>query len=437
MILDPILIGILGTLVVFLLIFLGMPIAFALMLVGFVGLSILSSVDAALPVAASTIWHVVSFYPYTVIPLFIIMGGFAGSSGITRELYSSFEKWSRRLPGGLAIATIAACGGFAAVSGSSVATAATMGTVALPEMERFRYDPKLATGSVAAGGTLGFLIPPSIGFIVYGMLTEQSIGKLLVAGILPGILLTAAYIAIVLIWARLWPKMAPINPEPVSLAEKISALKGVWEPMAIFVFVMGGIYMGLFTPTEAGAIGATILFLVAILKRMLSGSALFEALTEALRISVMVLMLVAGANVFSYFMALSTIPMKVAGWAAGLAVSPYVIHAVIVFIFLILGCFLDAISMMVLTLPVIFPVVLALNFDPIWFGVIAVLMMEAGLITPPMGLNIFTVAGVAKGVRVEAIFKGVAPFLLAILVVAVMLTLFPQIALFLPNLMSR
>ena len=231
--------------------------------------------------------------------------------------------------------------------------------------------------------------------------------------------------------------MAPMNPEPVSWSQKVAALKGVWEPLVIFAFVMGGIYAGLFTPTEAGAIGATVLFLVTILKRKLSGSALFMALTEALRISTMVLMLVAGANVFSYFMALSTIPMKVAGWAAALDVSPYVIHAVIVFIFLILGCFLDAISMMVLTLPVIFPVILALNFNPIWFGVIAVLMMEAGLITPPMGLNIFTVAGVAKGVRVETIFKGVTPFLLAILVVAVILTVFPQIALYLPNMMTR
>ncbi len=437
MIQDPVIVGVLGTLGVFLLIFLGMPIAFAMMLTGFVGLSVLASVDAALPVAASTMWHVASFYPYTVIPLFVIMGGFAGSSGITRELYSSFEKWTRRLPGGLAIATIGACGGFAAVSGSSVATAATMGTVALPEMVRFKYDDKLATGCVAAGGTLGFLIPPSIGFVVYGMLTEQSIGKLLVAGILPGLLLTLCYIAIVVLWVRMWPEAAPKNPEPISWNEKALALKGVWEPLAIFFFVMGGIYSGFFTPTEAGAIGATVLLLVTIVKRTLTGSALFTALTESVRISAMVLMLVAGANVFSYFMALSTIPMQVASWTAALGVSPYIIHGVILFIFLILGCFLDAISMMVLTLPVIFPVILALHFDPIWFGVIAVLMMEAGLITPPMGLNIFTVAGVAKGVRVETIFRGVAPFLLSILAVAIILTAFPQIALVLPNMMVR
>lgn len=434
---DPALVGVVGTLGVFVLIFLGMPIAFAMMLVGFAGLSVLAHVDAALPVAASTMWEVASFYPYTVIPLFIIMGSFAGSSGITRDLYSSFEKWTRRLPGGLAVATIGACGGFAAVCGASVATAATMGTVALPEMERFKYDQRLATGSIAAGGTLGFLIPPSIGFVVYGMLTEQSIGKLLVAGILPGLLLASAYILIVVAWVKLRPEAAPVNPEPVSWAEKLRALNGVREPLLIFLFVIGGIYLGFFTPDEAGAIGATVLLLVSLVKRKLTLPALFIAMTESIRISVMVLMLVTGANVFSYFMALSTIPVQAANCAASLNVSPYVVHAVIIFVYLVLGCFLDAISMMVLTLPVIFPVILALNFDPIWFGVIAVLMMEAGLITPPMGLNLFTVVGVAKNTSLETIIKGAAPFLLAILVVAVVLTIFPQISLVLPGMMKR
>ncbi len=432
---DPVTVGIIGTVVVFLLLFLGMPIAFALMLVGFGGISYLSSVDAALPAVASTVWEVASFYPYTVIPLFIVMGGFAGSSGITRELYTTFDLWMRRLPGGLAIATIGACGGFAAVSGSSVATAATMGTVALPEMKRFNYDDRLATGSVAAGGTLGFLIPPSIGFVVYGMLTEQSIGKLLVAGMLPGVLLTAGYIAVAVLWVKLRPAMAPASPEPVSWSQRFTALRGVWEPLALFLLVMGGIYLGLFTPTEAGAVGATVLFLVALLKRRLTWSALVEALLESVRISVMVLILVAGANVFSTFLALSTIPMQVASWAAGLAVSKYVVLLVIILIYLFLGCFLDAISMMVLTMPVIFPIVQALHFDPIWFGVIAVLMMEAGLITPPMGLNIFTVAGVAKGVSVETIFRGVAPFLAAVFLVVFFITVFPGIALMLPRMM--
>ncbi len=435
--LEPVTVGILGTALVFVLLFLGMPIAFALMLTGFLGIAYLANLQAALPVVASTMWEVASFYPYTVIPLFIVMGGFAGSSGMTRELYETFDKWMRRLPGGLAIATIGACGGFAAVSGSSVATAATMGTVALPEMRRFRYSPTLATGAVAAGGTLGFLIPPSIGFVIYGMLTEQSIGKLLVAGMLPGILLTAAYIAIVVVWVRLRPEAAPASPEPVSWAEKLRALRGVWEPLFLFLLVMGGIYLGFFTPTEAGAVGATLLFLVALLKGRLTWPALMGALIESVRISVMVLVLVAGANVFSYFLALSTVPMRVASWAAGLSVSPYLVLTVIILIYLFLGCLLDAISMMVLTMPVIYPVIMALHFHPIWFGVIAVLMMEAGLITPPMGLNIFTVAGVAPEVPVETIFRGVAPFLLAIFFVVLMITLVPDLALWLPRMMLR
>ncbi len=434
---DPVIVGVIGTVLVFLLLFLGMPIAFALMLVGFAGISYLASIEAALPIAARTVYEVSAYYPYTVIPLFIVMGGFAGSSGMTKDLYSAFDKWFRKLPGGLGIATIGACAGFAAVSGSSVATAATMGTVALPEMKRFNYHPRLATGTVAAGGTLGFLIPPSIGFIVYGMLTEQSIGKLLVAGMIPGLILAVAYMAIVVVWVKLNPSVAPVSPEAVSWREKFSALLGVWEPLAIFLVVMGGIYGGLFTPTEAGAMGATVLFLVAIIKRKLNRQNLVDALLEAVRISVMVLFLVAGANVFSYFLALSTIPMKVAGWAAALEVSPYLIHTIIVIIYLFLGCFLDAISMMVLTMPVIYPVILALGFNPIWFGVIAVLMMEAGLITPPMGLNIFTVAGVAKDVPIETIFRGVAPFLLSIFAIVILITIFPQLALFLPNMMMR
>jgi tripartite ATP-independent transporter DctM subunit len=433
---DPVLVGSLGSLAVMILIFLGMPIAFAMMFVGFAGICVLSSLDAAMPVTASTMWEVASFYPYTVIPLFIVMGSFAGSSGMTRDLYSSFEKWSRRVPGGLAVATIGACGAFAAVSGSSVATAAAMGTVALPEMDRFKYDPKLSTGSVAAGGTLGFLIPPSIGFVVYGMLTEQSIGKLLISGIFPGILLMFAYMTVVMVWVKFWPEAAPRNLEPVSWSEKFLAIKGIKEPLFLFIFVIGGIYAGLFTPDEAAAVGATLLLILSFIKRKLTWPALFTALTESIRISVMVLMLVAGANVFSYFMALSTIPVQAANWVTSLQVSPYVIHGMIIFIYLILGCFLDAISMMVLTMPVVYPIILALHFDPIWFGVIAVLMMEAGLITPPMGLNLFTVAGVAKGANLETVIKGAAPFLLAIIVVAIILTMFPQITLFLPNMMK-
>jgi len=435
--LDPVTTGMLGMAGVFILLFLGMPIAFALMLAGFAGIAQLTSMGAALPVASRTIYEVSAYYPYTVIPLFILMGGFAGSSGMTRELYRTFDHWLRRLPGGLGIATIGACAGFSAVSGSSVATAAAMGTVALPEMQRFGYDPRFASGTIAAGGTLGFLIPPSIGFVVYGMLTEQSIGKLLIAGMIPGLLLSLAYVAIILLLVKLKPNLAPTDPQPVAWSRKLRSLLSVWEPLSIFVVVMGGIYLGFFTPTEAGAVGATLLLLAALLKRRLNRRNLMQGLSEAVRTSVMVLFLVAGANVFSYFLALSTIPMEVAAWAADLSVSRFAVLAIIVLIYLFLGCFLDAISMMVLTMPVIFPIVLTLGFDPIWFGVIAVLMMEAGLITPPMGLNIFTVAGVARDIRVEEIFVGVAPFLLAIFAVLCVVTVYPELVLCLPDMMLR
>ena len=433
---DPILVGILGSSLVIILLLLGMPIAFLMMFVGFLGIWTLTSLEAALPVVAKTVYETAANYPYTIIPLFILMGGFAGSAGITRELYETFDKWFRRLPGGLGVATIAACAGFAAVSGSSVAGAAAMGNIALPEMKRYNYQPKLATGVVAAGGTLAFLIPPSLGFVVYGMLTEQSIGKLLVSGIFPGLILCLAYILVVVGQVKWNPKLAPVTPGKVTFGEKLKALRGIWETLLVFFIVMGGIYLGYINPTEAGAIGATALLVIVLLKRRLSWSGLFASLLEMARISIMVLFLVAGATVFSYFLALSTIPTVVSGWIAGLAVSKYVILAIIIVIYFMLGCFLDAVSMMVLTLPVIYPVIVALNFNPIWFGVVAVLMMEAGLITPPVGLNVYTLAGIAKDVPMIEIFKGATPFLISIIIVAIILTIFPEIVLFLPNLMG-
>ena len=434
---NPVTVGILGSVLLVFLLFLGMPIAFVMMFVGFLGISYLASPDAALPVVAKTVYETAAHYPYTIIPLFILMGGFAGNAGITRELYQSFDKWFRKLPGGLGIATIAACACFAALSGSSVAAAAAMGTIAIPEMRRFHYAPKLATGIVAAGGTLSFLIPPSLGFVVYGMLTEQSIGKLLISGILPGILLSFAFIVIIVIEVKMDSSLAPVTPGEVTWKERILALSGVWETLLVFFLVMGGIYLGFINPTEAGAVGATALLVIMALKRRLTLKSLKASLLEAVRISVLVLFLVAGANVFSYFLALSTIPTAVSAWMAGLEVSRYIVLAIILVIYLILGCFLDAISMMVLTMPVIFPVVKALNFHPIWFGVICVIMMEAGLITPPVGLNVYTLAGVAKDVPMAEIFRGAVPFLLAMIAVVIVITIFPDICLFLPSMMGR
>lgn len=434
---NPIGVGILGIILLLALLILGMPIAFVMMLVGVLGISYLTSIPAALPVVAKTVYETVSHYPYTIIPLFVLMGGFAGIGGLTQKLFIAFDKWFRNWPGGLGIATIFSCAFFAALSGSSVAAAAAMGSIAIPEMRKFLYAPQLAVGVVAAGGTLSFLIPPSLGFVVYGVLTEQSIGKLFISGLLPGILLTLAFIIVIIILVRLNPTLAPMASKEIKWKEKISAFLGVWETLMVFTIVIGGIYLGVINPPEAGALGATILFLIILCKRKLTWPNLSASLLEAARISVLVLFLVAGANVFSYFLALTTIPMTISNWLASLSLSRYFILTIIVLIYLLLGCFLDAISMMVLTMPVIFPVISNLGFDPLWFGVICVIMMEAGLITPPVGLNIYTIAGVVQDVPMPTIFKGALPFLWAMLGVIIIITIFPQIALFLPSMMAK
>ena len=434
---DPITVGFLGSLLLFLFLLMGIPIAFSLMLVGFYGTAYITSINAALPMIARTVYESAAYYPYTIIPLFIVMGSYAEISGISTDLYDTFDKWLRRLPGGLGMATIASIAGFSAISGSSVASSAAFGKVAYPEMRRFNYSPRLAAGTVAAGATIDFLIPPSLGFVIFGMLTEQSIGKLLISGMIPGLLLAGAFMIILFVWVKFNPNAALSRPEGASWKEKLSALKGIWETVVVFLLVIGGIYTGLFTPTEAAGIGATLIFLMAIVKKRLTAGILLSSLYESIRVSTMVLFLVAGANAFSYFLALSTIPIQVSLWIGGLPVSKYMILAIIVLIYLILGCFLDAISMMILTLPVIFPVILKLGFDPIWFGVICVLMMGAGLITPPMGLCVFTVASIAKDAPLEEVFKGALPFLIAILFVTFLITLFPQIALYLPSMMGR
>lgn len=414
-----------------------MPITFVMMFVGFIGIWFLSGIDAALPTVASTLYETASHYPFTIIPLFVLMGGFADNSGITSRLYDTFDKWLRRLPGGLGIATIIAIAGFSAISGSSVATCAAFAKTVIPEMRRFNYAPKFAGGIVAAGATIDFLIPPSIGFVVYGMLTEQSIGKLLVAGMLPGLLLTALFIGIILAWVKINPSVAPVSPERATWKEKIFGLGGVWETILVFMITIGGMYLGYVNPTEAGGIGCTALLVITLIKRELSWKQFVGSLYETTRVACMVMFLVAGANLFSYFLALSTIPAQASIWIGGLGVSRYSVLTIVICIYLILGCFLDAVSMMVLTMPVIFPIMVGLNFDPIWFGVICVLMMNAGLITPPVGLNVYTIAGIIRDVPMKEVFKGATPFLIAILATTIILTFFPVIATILPAQMGR
>jgi tripartite ATP-independent transporter DctM subunit len=435
--LSPVEIGILGCVFMVVLLFLGMPITFVMMFVGFLGICSLSGLDAALPIVASTVYETSAYYPFTIIPLFVLMGGFADNSGITTRLYDTFDKWFRRLPGGLGIATIVAISGFSAISGSSVATSAAFAKTVIPEMRRYNYSPKFAGGIVAAGATIDFLIPPSIGFVVYGMLTEQSIGKLLVAGMLPGLLLAALFIGIIIAWVKIDPSVAPVPPGRPTWKEKIFALWGMWETILVFTITIGGMYLGYVNPTEAGGIGCIALLIITLLKRELTWKQFVACLYETTRVTCMVMFLVAGANLFSYFLALSTIPAAASTWIGGLGVSRYMVLTIVVGIYMVLGCFLDAVSMMVLTMPVVFPIMIGLHFDPIWFGVICVLMMNAGLITPPVGLNVYTIAGVVRDVPMKEIFKGATPFLLAILATTVILTIFPIIATILPAQMGK
>lgn len=418
-----------------LLLLLGMPIAFALAFTGFVGMVYLLGLSTALPQLHLTLYPIVSNYNFTVLPFFVLMGYFADVSGISKDLYMTAEKWLRRLPGGLALATIAGCAGFAAISGSSVATAATMGSVALPEMRRHNYDGGLAAGTIAAGGTLGFLIPPSVAFVVYGIIAEQSVGRLLISGILPGILLALSFMAIVIFRVKMNPKLAPVSLETVSWREKFLSLKDIWGVVVVFVVVMGGMYFGFFTATEAGAVGAFVLFLFAIGKKKLSRRVLLDTLAGTAGTICMIFVTLFGAMLFSDFLALSQIPMALAAAIGGLALNRYVVFALIIVLYLILGCFVESIPMMILVTPIVLPILVSLGFDPVWFGVISVLMVEAALITPPVGLNVYVIGGMAKDIPMMAVFRGAVPFVIAIIIVVIILAAFPDIALILPRIM--
>jgi tripartite ATP-independent transporter DctM subunit len=431
---DPTTIGVIGLLVLIIVLFSRMPVGFVMALVGLLGFCYLRSPEAGLRILAKDFFDVFGSYSLTVVPLFIFMGQIAFHAGISRRLYDSAYTFLGHLPGGLAMATIGACAGFSAICGSTNAAAATMATVALPEMKRYKYSSELATGTVAAGGSLGILIPPSVIFIVYGIMTEQSIGQLFAAGILPGILLSALFILTIYVMVRLNPRLGPPGPR-TGFKEKARSFAGVIEMLLIFGLVMGGLFKGFFTPTEAGAAGAFITFMLAVLRRQLNWKNFLVAVWESIRISCMVLVIVAGATVFGHFLAVTRIPYLLADWVAGLPLPPWAIMGVIVFIYLIGGCFMDSLAMIMLTIPIFFPVALGLGYDPIWFGVVIVLITEMGVITPPVGVNVYVVSGVAKDVPLEVIFKGVLPLLGALIVCNIILIAFPQIALFLPSLM--
>jgi C4-dicarboxylate transporter DctM subunit len=429
---TPITAGIIGFVVLVALMFLRIPVGFVMAIVGFTGFGLLVSWDASLNLLARDFFSIFSSYNLTVIPLFVLMGQLAFHSGISSRLFNAAHKFFGHLPGGLAIATIGACAGFSAICGSTSATAATMASVALPEMKKYNYDPALATGVVAAGGSLGILIPPSTIFIIYGIMTEQSVGKLFMAGVLPGILLSLLFVATVLIWTRLQPGLCERAPK-ATFREKISSLAGVIETFILFVLVMGGLFIGLFTPTEAAAIGAAGTLIIALIGRNLSWRGFVQSLQETTRISCMILVIVAGATVFGHFLAVTSIPTEIGDWVSELKLHRYIIMGLIIFIYLAMGCLMDSLAMIMLTIPIFYPVVTALGFDPIWFGVIIVVVTEMGVITPPVGINVYVVAGVARDIPLPVIFRGAMHLLMAQLVTAILLILFPQIALFLPH----
>lgn len=427
-------IGIIGIAILVILLFSNMPVGFVMGFLGFLGFSYVVNINAGLSLLAMDIWDVFGSYGLTVIPLFVFMGQIAFHAGISRRLYDSAYVLVGHRRGGLAMATVAACAGFSAISGSTNATAATMATVTLPEMKRYNYDMSLATGTVAAAGSLGILIPPSVIFIVYGILTEQSIGKLFAAGIFPGIILSILFMLTIYLRVLKNPSLAPPGPK-TSLKEKMVSFVGVIETLLLFAMVMGGIFFGIFTPTEAAAAGAFLTLLIAILRRQLTWQGFVQSLADTTRISCMVMVIVTGATIFGHFLAITRLPFELAGWVSSLPLPRSAIMMVIILIYLFGGCFMDALAMIMLTIPIFFPVAQALGFDPIWFGVVIVLITEMGVITPPVGVNVYVVYGVAKDVPLEVIFKGVFPMLLALLLCNLILLFFPQIALFLPSLM--
>lgn len=428
-------IGVIGIAILIILLFSNMPVGFVMGFVGFLGFSYVVNVEAGLALLARDVWDVFSSYGLTVIPLFVFMGQIAFHAGISRRLYDSAYVFLGHRRGGLAMATVGACAGFSAISGSTNATAATMATVTLPEMKRYNYDMGLATGTVAAAGSLGILIPPSVVFIVYGILTEQSIGKLFAAGILPGILLASLFLLVIHLRVRKNPSLAPPGPRTTWL-QRIRSFSGVAETLVIFALVMGGLFFGIFTPTEAAATGAFLTLLLSLIRGQLSWNGFIQSLADTTRISCMVMIIVTGAVIFGHFMAITRVPFDLAAWVTGLPLPRFAIMMVIILLYLCGGCFMDALAMVMLTVPIFFPVAQALGFDPIWFGVVIVLITEMGVITPPVGVNVYVVSGVAKDVPLETIFRGVLPMLLALVICNLMLLIFPQIALFLPSLIK-
>ncbi|MAC79161.1 MAG: C4-dicarboxylate ABC transporter permease [Rhodobacteraceae bacterium] len=424
--------GVIGIGGLFLLMILRTPVAFAMLLTGFFGVWGLDGLRRATAILFTETYSSVSNYNLIVVPMFVLLGNIASEAGFSRSLYDAAHAWVGRFRGGLASASVIGCAAFSAVSGSSVATAVTIGRVALPEMKRFGYASGLATGSIAAGGTLGFLIPPSTGFVLYAILTEESIGRLFMAGILPGLLMAVLFIAAIWVVTTLNPQAGP-RGEAKSIGDRIRLFGRAAPLIGVIVISIGGIYLGVFTPVEASGVGAGLVILIALLGRSIDRTGFVKAVSETVKTSAMLYMIVIGANVLNPFLAITEIPAALGQMLTSFGLGAYGTLVVILLSYVVLGMFLDGLAMLVVTIPIYYPVILALGFDPIWFGVVAVIVIEMGMITPPVGLNVFVVRGVSGGVPLTTIFAGVLPFLIAMLLTLLLIILIPGIALLIPN----
>ena len=430
---SPIELGVLGCIVLVVLLMCSLPVGFVMAVTGVVGYAVVINTQAALSVLSADLFDTLASYSLTVIPLFVFMGQVSFHAGISGRLFNAAYHWLGWIRGGLAMAAVGACAAFGAICGSGPATAATMAAVALPEMRKYGYDARLASGTVAAGGGVGMLIPPSVVFIVYGILTEQSIGKLFISGVLPGVVVAILFCAVIMIWCTMRPSLAP-RTQRYSLREKMRSLSGVVETLVLFTFVMGGMFVGWFTPTEGAAVGAVGSVVIAAVGGNCSWRMLARAAEETVRTSCMVLVIVAGATMFGHFLAVTRIPGELASWLTGLPLPGWMIVVLIMGFYLLAGCFIDALALVMLTVPIFYPVVMELGFDPIWFGVMIVLVTQMGVITPPVGVNVYVVSGISRTIPLQTVFRGSVPFLLALIVAVALLILFPGMATYLPGL---
>jgi C4-dicarboxylate transporter, DctM subunit len=425
-------IGALGVLALFTMLFFRVPVWIALTLVGFIGNSIMSGVTPTFALAGTVPFDVGSAYTLSVLPLFILMGEVASVTGLSSDLFKAARVILAGARGGLAVGAIAASACFGAVCGSSVATAATMTRIALPEMRAAGYHPSLAAGALAAGGSIGILVPPSIILVIYAAIAEQSVPRLFAACLIPGLLLTAFYMTVAVLFANLRKDYAPMS-EGVSLRERIAAMKGPWQFLAVFLVTIGGIYAGIFSPTEAGSIGAFSAIMLGVAARRLTLSGLLRSIENTVAVCGMLFVIVFGANLFSFFIVQTQLPALLATGAQALHLSGLMVMILIIIAYILFGCFLEAIGMLLITIPVFLPLVKQFGYDPIWFGIVFVIVVEVGLIHPPMGLNLFVIQAHAPDMKLTSIYRGIVPFLFAPLLLIVLMFLFPQLALWLPR----